>query len=168
MKRLFLLLLLPLLLLTACATEETNYQTPVNFYYIHNDVEFGTDSGVIKATVREGAGHREDYFYLISQYLNGPISYDCISPFPAGTTLEELYWDQNRVQIVLSPHITTLSGIDLTIACACLVRTVADIVGVDTVQIRSSSGLLNGEHVLILSSGSFEYLDHLTPSDTFD
>jgi len=48
------------------------------------------------------------------------------------------------------------------------VRTVADIVGVDTVQIRSSSGLLNGEHVLILSSGSFEYLDHLTPSDTFD
>ena len=168
MRYRFFLLILPLfLLLSACNTNHNSDEASVNFYYTHNELVFGTESGVIKKTVREIKGKHDDYDQLISQYLNGPISYDCISPFPAGTTLEELHWDPNRVQVVLSPHITTLSGMDLMIACACLTRTVSDMTGINTVQIRSSSGLLNGEQVLTLSADSFVYWDQATPSDIF-
>ena len=153
---------------SACSTATANYESPINFYYIHNDLEFGTESGVIKATIRESKGHTDDYTFLINQYLNGPISYDCISPFPAGTTLEELSWDQNRVQIVLSPHITTLNGIDLIVACSCLTKTVTEMTGINTVQIRSSRGLLNGEQVLTLSADSFIFWDQATASDSLD
>ena len=163
--KLILLLFLVALLLPGCKDQTTALESPVTFYYIHNEPEFGTESGVIKATTREAKGHQEDYQYLIAQYLNGPISYDCVSPFPAGTTLEELHWDQNRVQVVLSPQITTLDGVDLMVACACLTRTVTEMTGINTVQIRSSSGLLNGEQVLTLTPDSFLYQDQATPSD---
>ena len=165
--RLFVIAVL-LLFLSGCASDNTKLDAPVKFYYICNELEFGTQSGVIKETTREAKGHRDDYSYLISQYLNGPITYDCISPFPAGTALKELHWDQNRVQIVLSPEITTLSGVDLIVACACLTKTAAEIIGVNTVQIRSSSGLINGEEVLTFNADSFLYLDQATPAYKFD
>lgn len=167
MKYKFFLILLSLaLMLCSCQTNQTSQKYTVTFYYIQNELEFGTDTGVIKSTVREFNEFRNDYFYLISQYLNGPTSYDCISPFPAGTTLEELNWDQNRVQIVLSPHIATLSGMDLMVACACLTETVTELTGINTVQIRCSKGLLNGEKVITLTPGSFMYSDQATPYDT--
>lgn len=168
MKKYFLTLLVVLLVLSGCTAGNIRYDDPVKFYYIQNEVEYGTQSGVIKETTREAKGHRNDYTYLINQYLNGPISYDCISPFPAGTALEELSWDQNRVQIILSPHIATLSGADLIVACACLTKTVADITGIQTVQIRAQGSLLNGEEVLVLSTDSFDYWDQSGASDSFD
>ena len=169
MKLKLLILLFTLsVLLAACGDQSTNYESPVTFYYIQNELEFGTESGVIIATTRESKGHTDDYDYLITQYLNGPTSYDCISPFPAGTTLEELHWDSNRVQVVLSPQITTLNGVDLMVACACLTRTVSEMTGINTIQIRSSSGLLNGESLLTLTPDSFNYWDQATSSDSLN
>lgn len=164
MKFKFLILLIFLLFLTGCGTDNDRITVPVSFYYIQNEVDFGTTAVIIKETTREASGHAEDYDYLISQYLNGPISYDCVSPFPAGTTLKELHWDQNRVQIVLSPEITTLSGVDLILACGCLTKTVSQMIGVDTVQIRSSSGLINGEKIMTFHADDFLYLDQSTPA----
>ena len=167
-KCLFLLFLIALLFCTGCGKDENNYAAPVNFYYIHNEIPFGAESSVIVATKRESKGYENDYVYLVEQYLNGPTTYDCISPFPAGTMLEEMNWDQNRVQIVLSPHIATLSGPDLTVACACLTKTVTELTGISTVQIRTSNGLLNGSEVLSLTSDSFLYWDEAGPSDSVD
>ena len=168
MKYKLLILFLLLLFLPACSPDSTDPENTVNYYYMQTELEFGTKSGVIKTTERNIEGHSDDYFYLISQYLNGPISYDCVSPFPAGTTLEELYWDQNRVQVILSPHITTLSGLDLMVACACLTRTVSDMTGINTVQIRPTSGLLNGEQAITLTADSFVYWDQTEQSDIFN
>lgn len=164
MKRCILLLIV-LLFLSACNSESAEYEAPVNYYYIRNEVAFGTESGVMVKTVREAKGHLNDYSYLINEYLSGPTSYDCISPFPAGTTLEELHWDQNRIQIVLSPHIAMLSGSDLIVACSCLTQTVSDMTGINTVQIRAKEGLLNGEEVLTLTANSFICWDQYNPSD---
>lgn len=164
MKYKIVLILLSLaLLITGCNKSHTTATNSVRYYYINHEVEFGSESGIIVPTVREIEGSADDYFNLVSQYLNGPTSYDCISPFPAGTTLEELNWDQNRVQIVLSPQITTLSGLDLMVACACLTKTVTELTGINTVQIRSSGGLLNGEQVITLNSDSFMLSDQSTP-----
>ena len=168
MKYRIIVIIVLLLFLAGCSAENNRYDTPVTFYYVQNEITFGSDSAVIKATQREAKGHREDYSYLISQYLNGPITYDCVSPFPAGTTLKELHWDHNRAQIVLSPEITTLSGVDLILACGCLTKTVSELIGVNTVQIRSSSGLINGEEILSFDADSFLYLDQATPDYKYD
>ena len=159
----FILLIILIILMVGCSKDNSVTNRSVHFYYTQNELEFGTESGVIVSTERAIDGDPNDYFYLLSQYLNGPTSYDCISPFPAGTALEELNWDQNRVQIVLSPHITTLSGTDLMVACACLTKTASELIGINTIQIRSSSGLLNGEKVLTLTSDSFMYWDQTSP-----
>lgn len=165
--KLISLVLVLVFLLSGCNTQDSYHASAVNFYYIHNELEFGTESGVIQTTARTFETKSDDYTYLIEQYLNGPVTYDCVSPFPAGITLEELHWDQNRVQIILSPHITTLSGVELMVACACLTRTVTEMTGIHTVQIRSSSGLLNGEQALTLTADSFVYWDQATASDAF-
>lgn len=167
MKYKFIFILLSLaLLITGCNQSHPTSANSVRYYYVNHEVEFGTESGIIVPTVREIEGRSDDYFYLVSQYLNGPTSYDCISPFPAGTALEELNWDQNRVQIVLSPQITTLSGLDLMVACACLTKTVAELTGINTVQMRSSGGLLNGEQTITLTSDSFMLWDQSTPRNS--
>lgn len=164
MKYKFVIFLLSItLVLSGCGKGDASSKNILHCYYMHNELKFGDESGVIVSANREIDGNTDDYFLSISQYLNGPTSYDCISPFPAGTVLEDLSWDQNRVQIVLSPHITTLSGVDLMVACACLTKTVAELTGIDTVQIRSSSGLLNGEQVLTLTSANFMFWDQAMP-----
>ena len=164
MKHKYILFLLVfILLLSGCGNADADTSNTVCYYYMHNEVNLGADAKIIVPTTRETDINKDDYFSIIGQYLNGPTSYDCISPFPAGTTLEELNWDQNRVQIMLSPHITTLSGIDLIVACACLTKTVTELTNINTVQIRSSSGLLNGEQALILTNESFMFLDQMTP-----
>lgn len=162
MKHKFIILFILLIILSGCTGRNDNISVPVSFYYIQNEVEFGTDAVIIKKTTREAKGHEGDYTNIINQYLNGPITYDCTSPFPAGTTLKELHWDQSRAQIVLSPEITTLSGVDLMLACGCLTKTVTELIGVDTVQIRSSSGLINGESILTFQAEDFLYLDEIT------
>lgn len=151
------LILLHLILLGSCGNNNKPADEPVNFYYRTPETEFGTQDTLIIAQIREAKGHSQDYHYLISQYLNGPTTYDCISPFPGGTTLEELDVDKVKARIVLSPHIATLSGSELMLACACMTKTVLEMTGVDAVQISTSKGTLNGKEFITLTADSFAY-----------
>lgn len=158
MKRtICLILVLSCLLLLAACSNKKSAKDPVNFYYCTPETEFGTQDSLIISQIRDAHGHSRDYHYLISQYLNGPTTYDCISPFPGGTTLEELDVDNSKARIVLSPHITTLSGSELMLACACITKTVLEMTGVHTVQISTSKGRLNGQDSITLTAGSFTY-----------
>ena len=149
------LLLSILLLASACDAVKNNLQSTVTYYYRTTETDYSTSSGMITAEVREIKGHADDYSKLIEQYLNGPKSYDCISPFPAGTALEEFNIDSNAVQLVLSPHMTTLSGAELTFACACITKTVIGLTGVRSVQISTTSGTLNGSDSITMTEDSF-------------
>lgn len=161
MKRLICIFLSFALLLvfSGCTNESQKIIKPVNFYYRTTPVTYGADASVITAEVREAYGNSSNYQYLIEQYLNGPKTYDCISPFPAGITLEEFSLSGNRVQILLSPHMAVLSGSELMVACACLAKTVIEMTGVDTVQISAENSLLNNEEVITLNTDSFAYWD---------
>jgi hypothetical protein len=118
MKRLLCiaLVLLTLFSLTACSQDHADPRVPVTFYY--RTREYGLEKGqqVISAEEREAFGHREDYVYLVDMYLQGPTTQNCISPFPAGTTLEQLDLMTDKVLIQLSSHISLISGAELTIA----------------------------------------------------
>ena len=110
---------------------------------------------MIFAELREASGHIDEYRFLIEQYLNGPRSTECISPFPAGITLEEFELEANKAMLTLSPHITTLSGAELMFACVCLTKTVSELTGVRSVQIATVDGTINGNSSITLTPNSF-------------
>lgn len=161
MKRLviFLLITASLLCLCSCGSKTVEVIEPVNFYYRTVPTEYGADASIIAAEVREAHGYTNNYRYLIEQYLNGPKTYDCISPFPAGTTMEEFSMSGSKAQIMLSTHMSLLSGSELMLACACLTRTVCELTGVKAVQISSEGGMLNNEASITLTTDSFTYFD---------
>lgn len=154
-----LLIIILLFFLCSCGLENEPVNNPVTYYYRSTKTKYGTQSNLIIGETREAKGHTNDYQYLIEQYLNGPRTYDSISPFPAGTMLEELSVDTTKAYIVLSPHIAILSGSELIVACACLTKTVLEMTGVRSVQISTTNGTLNGMESITLTADSFANWD---------
>lgn len=163
MKRIIGLYLIVTLIFTLCSCEsgQKPVQVPATFYYRMTNIEYGTRSGVITSEIREIKGHIEDYQYILEQYLNGPKISGCISPFPAGTTLETFSLDDEKVDIMLSPHLAILTGSDLMVACACLSQTVIELTGVESVRISAENNLLNGRESITLTADSFAYWDEI-------
>lgn len=152
-----------LFLLQGCRNSPSDTVDTVVFYYIHNDFEYGTASGVITPTIADVKNISPDYTSILEKYFNGLTNDDCISPFPDGITLEDFQVDNNKAQIVLSPHMATISGSSLTIALACLTRTVIELTDVKTVQISIQNNQINGMDSLTLSLNSFAYMDDIKP-----
>lgn len=168
MRRFFCLLVVIILALLffGCDTPPVNDDKSVVFYYVHNELEYGTESGVIKSTVANVDVESDDYTAILALYFNGPTNYECISPFAAGTTMEEFGVDGNKAQVILSPHMATLNDSALTVALACLTRTIVELTGVSTVQVRIQNCKIYGEDSITLSLNSFNYFDDITPGDS--
>ena len=113
----------------------------------------------MKAEPRESFGHEEDYTYLVEQYLGGPISSECISPFPAGTSLEQLDFLKDKVLITLSSHISLLSGSELTIACTCLAKTLLEMTDMKEIRISSKDDLLDGKEYIVIAADDIVLTD---------
>lgn len=143
----------------ACNKTDANIRNPVLYYYRTRDLQYGVENGVITAEVRERFGHEEDYTYLVEQYLNGPMSSECISPFPAGTSLEQIDFLKDKVLITLSSHISLLSGSELTIACTCLAKTLLEMTGMKEVRISSKNDLIDGQEYISIATEDIVLLD---------
>ena len=167
MKRTFVIIiaLLTILALAGCTQPVPEEGTQVHFYYITNNLNFGSEEPLLIRVNRNVSWEDNTPESIIRLYLNGPTSYDCVSPFPGGTELVEMYVESNRVSLVLSPHIGTLSPVDQTIAYACLTKTVIELTGVSTVQLRLENSLINGEETASFQADSFDYFDSMTQAD---
>lgn len=152
-------------LLLGCDASRENLGESVVFYYIRNEIEYGSVSGVITPTAISATTEQNNFESLLKLYFNGPTNYACISPFAAGTTMTEFSVDGNKAQILLSPHMATLQDSAMTVALACLTRTVVEMTGVTTVQIRIQNNKIYGEDSITLSPNNFTYFDEVTPED---
>mgnify|MGYP003304105486 CR=1 FL=1 len=148
-----------LLLMTACGQADIPSANTVKFYYIHNELQYGTESGVITPAVINGQYDEDDYQLLLEKYLNGPTDYESISPFPAGITLKDFQIVGEKALLVLSPHMGTLSGSSMTVALACLTRTVIEMTGVEAVQISIENQQINGVDFITLTLNNFSFWD---------
>lgn len=163
--RFLVITIILVLFICACDTPASNDDKSVVFYYVHNEIEYGTESGVITSTVAEVDIDSDNYDAILALYFNGPTNYECVSPFAAGTTMEEFGIDGNKAEIMLSPHMGTLNDSALTVALACLTRTIVELTGVSTVQVRIHNSKIFGEDAITLSLNSFNYFDDITPDD---
>ena len=148
------------LTLSACSFSTTEPDS-LTFYYIKSKDNFDGISDIIVPFYPNTSITNDSYAELLGLYFNGPTNYSCYSPFPAGTTLEELNVTRSKAKLTLSPHFATISDVELTIACACLTKTVIGITGVNSVQILVNGAQLCGEDSLTFNLNSFTYYDEL-------
>ena len=171
MKRIFCLILTLLLVCSICGchySDSGDILEPVEFYYPRNSTNFiyGSSDGVIAAEIREGSGHTEDLKYLLSMYLRGPLDAGLRSPFPENCKLLTAYAEGDTVYVRLNSVFSNLENMELTLACASLVKTCLSIVDVTYVRIDS---VAEGKSISItMDADTVQFADYSTFDTTSD
>lgn len=145
MKKLTVLLL-SLLVLSACAptAEEA---APEEGYGLWFAVRADSDRRSASVVARETRQWEGDptALELVEELLKGPEDDDELySPFPRGVTVRDLTVDEETatIQVDLSEQYGGLAGFNLTVADYCIVLTLCQLPGVDTVKV-----LVDGESI---------------------
>lgn len=138
MKKILLLALALCLLFTCigCGNEqESNYK----FYYVRTPetIAYGQADALIAPVPQEIASPDAELNYLIQLYLNGPQDSHFQNPIPKGTYLLSTILREDMLVLVLSREFSTLEGIQLTLAGACLTATCHELTGRAKIQVIS-------------------------------
>lgn len=165
MKRLICILLCLFLIVmsSACAQQQSEFTDPVAFYYLRvqdpDSIHHGSIDSIIAPDIREGHDLRGNTELLLQRYLSGPVSDTCRSPFPVGTYLVQYEMDGTTLSVTLSDHVARLTGMDLTLACACMTRTLLDLTDANAVRIQAETLYLDGKASITMNQSILVLLD---------
>lgn len=167
MKRWICFLLVILCLpLWGCQEEETPLLDPFNGYYRRAELFHGSTDSVVAPLPIEGVGLKNDPMMLLNVYLTMETDPYYAPTFPEGTEILIMELEDGTADILLSSAISQLTGLDLTIACACLTKTVIELTGVDSVIIRARGTTLDGASYITMDLSSIYFLDDYVPETT--
>lgn len=160
MKKTLLIILAALCLigLWGCSSKH-DPEKPVTVYYKRADLTYGSSDSVIAPAIMEGFGHESDAQYLLAQYLLGTDDPQFAATFPDGTSLVSFRVDGLTAKVILTDQFAQLSGIDLSIASACIAQTVMSITGCREVIISADTATLDGSNFITLTSESYMLQD---------
>ena len=139
--KLTVLLLVLVLLLAACGREPEGEKSPYVLYFRST-----ADQGpALVSQPYEGAENPtpDD---LLGALLSGPTYEGLASPFPARVTLLRWEWDEEtpgHLRVRLSEQYSGLTDISLTLADYCVVLTLSQLDGVESVEILSQGHSIN-------------------------
>lgn len=136
MKRLIGIFLLLLICLTACTGNSDSSHT-AEFYYLRKEIRCGTESGVIVPEKRNLSTGNGDLSALLALYLAGSQGEEASLPLPAGSRLVEVSGDDQIVELTFSGEFSDLEGMELTLVCACISRTVFSLTDAEAVSISA-------------------------------
>lgn len=157
-----LLLLASIPTLPGCQQEAPELKDPVTFYYQRQNLTYNSSDGVIAGETRDADGHAHEPAYLLNVYLSGPLSPEFVSPFPSKVRLLALEIQETNAILTLNRRFSELTGLDLTIACACLTMTTISLTGVETVTIQADSAMLDSARQITMDTNCFLLLDGST------
>lgn len=155
----FLLAFCCLFGLIGCAAEQAEPKNSVTVYYRRAKLTYGAEDSVITGIRMDTGGRAKDYTYLLTQYLQSSPGEDLADTFPADLTIYSFQLEALTAKVVLNARIADFSGMDLTIALTCLVKTVMSITGCQEVIISANGTQLDGQDFVTLSKDSFLLLD---------
>ncbi len=153
------LTVLALILTSACDNNSDNFKEPANFYYTNATVSFFEAESVIAPEVRETVDQNGNITDIINVYLSGPISDKLTSPFPAGLSIISAQRTKDTYSLTFNKQFSSLSGLDLTIACSCICATVAELTNCNTVEIIYEGQQSQNTSPLTFSYDSLLFLD---------
>ena len=128
--RLSALALVCLALLPGCAATSHSAEsgTPVSLYYEYQNADQVQDLESIIGVEKRSVSVLSLWDFL-DIYFKGPVSEDMIYPFPAGTSVQAIQYTNSIPTLTLSGEYFSLMGIDLSVACCCLSKTVCEFTG---------------------------------------
>jgi len=134
MKRQLLAAAAALLLLCACtAPTPSHSDTPYHLYFT-STLDYGPS--IVSQPYEADAPPTPEQ--LIQALLSGPSQEELHSPFPSGLTLRRCSLKDNHLTVDFSEQYSGLSDISLTLADYCVVLTVCQLEGIDSVEITVS------------------------------
>lgn len=137
MRKLTCLCLALLLFLSACGgREQEQEETGFRLWFAADDAQYG-HGPALDSEPYTGDPEPEE---LLSALLAGPTQEGLRSPFPRGVTLRQWSWDEERPGVLLvglSEQYGALADVSLTLADYCIVLTLSQVEGVETVEIST-------------------------------
>ena len=156
-KRLLAAFIIILFMVSGCGTSAR--YTNIAFYYSYNEMSFGSDDQAIGYEERIIHADSLDYDVIMAEYLEGPQSADLKSPFPKDTEIISIIVDQQIAYIVMSDNFSDLTGIELTLACACISLTTEKITGCAQVQISTENTMLDNRKTITINTNELSFLE---------
>ena len=169
MKKALAMLLIRAMLLAGagCSRKSTPPQQPIHFYYPVWNVVYDGQTELIQLEVRDSAEYLDDVESLLNIYLQGPVDEALRSPFPKKVTVSRYSATTNTAIVELSSNFASLSGIDLTLACACIASTLFDLTQLERVQISATDAQLDGMDSITLERDDLHMIDSpVSPVDS--
>lgn len=130
-------------------------KSPMKFYYKTVDARYGEGQGATGYELREVYGHESDYVWILTEYLQGPVSQELVAPFQRSVSVVSAERVGTQLQLCMSEELANLSGVDLTLACACITWTCLECSGVESVSIRAVGRQLDGKEEIVLNRTHF-------------
>ena len=168
MKRILSLALVVLLCLIfpGCSGETEKPRQPVNFYYRRAELTYGSVDSLIAPVEAEAAGYEDDTVDLLNTYLRGVGGAGFEPTFPVGTKLLSMGILDGTAHLQVTSSLARISGIDLTVACACLSLTVMELTGAQAVCITAANETLDGNPSVTMTMDTLLLLDLYEPEPT--
>ena len=159
MKRLTAILLMIALSagLFGCTAQEL--RSPTSFYYYRSDPVFAGTDGVISPELRVLAGTEDDLDAILELYFRGPNSRELENLIPESCPVPQWTIDGDTLHLHFSQELADLSGVELTLASACLTRTFLELTHCQTLILTAEGRLLNGEASMTLTLESLNLRD---------
>ena len=158
-------LILCVLVLSACNQRAPEFLTPVNFYYCNRAVSYHSPAGVISSEVREASVFQNDINKFMEAYLQGPASDELYTIIPVNTVLQSSRVQGAVAQLHFSEEFAELSGIKLTTASICLVKSLNEFIGVETIIITAEDSLLDEKESFTISMEDIVTMDTVTEEE---
>ena len=159
-RRLILPLLVLLALCCACAGQETALQADYVLYFLTDEQAAHGSALSTEPYALPGEEAAPDPGALLEALTAGPQTEGLRSPFPTRTAFQWWEWDPERpghLRVGMSEQYGGLTDISLTLADYCIVLTLSQVEGVESVEItaqghwasyRSHQQMAAGEAVL--------------------
>ena len=130
---------------TAAITQRPRYVNPIDFYYCRQDAAYGSETGALAYETTELGRKDMTVEEILPLYFKGPLSDALRSPFPQGLACTHAELDGGVLTLHLNEAYGTLSGVELSLAAACLTMTLTQIAFVDSVRVQTPSALLTAQ-----------------------
>ena len=155
MKRIMAFALAVILLTSfcGCAVKDDKEGKWMAFYYCRGDMSSHVPSGVLTREMRQIPEGQTDPEKILELYLQGPRMQELKNVFPPNCRLVSLTVEEELTEVCLSREIGQLEGMDLTIACACLAKTLMEFNGTQTLRIRGQNMVLAGQEYIEMRYG---------------
>lgn len=146
-----------LILISGCSGQGKHMNA--DFYYSYAEISFASTDQTIGSEHRIINADPLNYHAILTKYLEGPQSSEFANPFPTGTKIVSITVDQQIASIVLSDNFSDLTGIELTLACACLSLTTERITGCAQVQLSAEKALLDSKKSITINTNELSFTD---------